>query len=304
MGEYVLETNNLTKIYSRNKAVNNLSLKIRKGDIYGFIGKNGAGKTTAIKLIVGLARPTEGDIKLFGESDVAAGRKKIGVVIENPAYYPFMSAKQNLEVQRIMKGVNDPKVTEEILNIVGLKDVGNKKVKNFSLGMKQRLGIGLALVGDPEFLLLDEPINGLDPTGIKEVRDLILKLNKEAGITVLISSHILGELSKMCNSYGVINNGELVAQVTREELEETVKPSIELVVNNPEKAVSVFKEELGIETIEVSGNELYVYGANDRFADITACLERNDIILQSISKQHVDYEDYFINLMEGEKVNG
>ncbi len=303
MSEYVLETSNLTKVYSRKAAVDSLDLKIRKGDIYGFIGKNGAGKTTAIKLVVGLAKATKGTIKLFGSDNLAQGRQKIGVVIENPAYYPYMSAKQNLEVQRIMKGVKDPKVIEEILDIVGLKEAGNKKVKNFSLGMKQRLGIALALVGDPEFLLLDEPINGLDPTGIREIRDLIIKLNKEAGITVLISSHILGELNKMCTAYGVISDGKLVSQISRDELEQSVNPFIELVVNDPEKAVNAFKEELGITDIVVDGSTLSIYGANDRILEITSCLEHNDIILQSISKHHADYEDYFINLMEGEKVN-
>jgi len=304
MNEYVLETNNLTKIYSRKKAADNLDLKIRKGDIYGFIGKNGAGKTTAIKLIVGLIQANGGSIKLFGSENLAEGRQKIGVVIENPAYYPYMSAKQNLEVQRLMKGVKDSKVTDEILNIVGLKDVGRKKVRDFSLGMKQRLGIGLALIGDPEFLILDEPINGLDPKGIKEIRDLIIKLNKEAGITVLISSHILGELSKMCNSYGVISEGKLVSQTTKEELDTYIKPAVKLRVNNPEKAIEAIKTELEISEIESEGNDLYVYGVAERFSELTSCLEKNDIIVESIYNQQGNYEDYFINLMEGGKNNG
>ena len=227
MSEYVLQTHELTKTYARKNAVDHINLKIRKGDIYGFIGKNGAGKTTTIKMIVGLSNPTSGEIELFGSTDLNEGRKRIGTVIENPALYPYLSARQNIEVQRIMKGVTDKSITDDLLEIVGLKDTGRKKAKNFSLGMKQRLAIALALVGDPEFLLLDEPINGLDPTGIKDIRELILKLNREAGITVLISSHILGELAKISTSYGVISNGVLIEQFTAEELKNNGKQSRE-----------------------------------------------------------------------------
>ena len=186
MSEYILETSGLTKTYGRKKAVDNVDLKIRKGDIYGFVGRNGAGKTTVIKLIAGLAAPREGVITLF-DGKLSEGRKKLGVVIENPAYYPYMTARQNMEVQALMKGVKDNLIIGEILEKVGLSDTGKKKVKNFSLGMKQRLGIALALIGEPEFLVLDEPINGLDPMGIREIRDLIVSLSRDSGITVLIS---------------------------------------------------------------------------------------------------------------------
>ena len=177
MSEYILETRDLTKVYSKKVAVNNVNLSIRKGDIYGFIGKNGAGKTTTIKMIAGLAHPTSGEIKLFGSGDLAEGRKKIGTIVESPAIYPYMTARQNIEVQCMMRGVEDKKVVDQLLEIVDLKDAGKKKAQKFSLGMKQRLAIALALVGSPELLLLDEPINGLDPSGIKAVRELILKLN-------------------------------------------------------------------------------------------------------------------------------
>ncbi len=303
MSDYVLETNGLSKVYGRKKAVNNLDLKVRKGDIYGFIGRNGAGKTTAIKLVAGLAKPSEGVINLFDSSNLSEGRKKIGVVIENPTYYPYMSARQNMEVQALMKGVKDIKAIDYILESVGLADTKNKKVKNFSLGMKQRLGIAFALVGDPEFLILDEPINGLDPMGIKEIRDLIIKLNKESGITVLISSHILGELSKMCTAYGVISNGELISQVTEEELQNLVKPFVRIKTNNPEKAADLIKSELKISDIEIKSGYIYVYEGIDRLIEMNILLENNEIIVESISKQEGNYEDYFISLMEGDNAN-
>ena len=295
MSEYILETNGLSKSFSRKKAVDNIDLKIRKGDIYGFIGKNGAGKTTAIKLISGLIKSDEGIIRLFDSDNLAEGRKKIGVVIENPAYYPYMSAYQNIEVQRKMKGVKDPQVTNHLLEVVGLSDTKNKKVKNFSLGMKQRLGI------EPEFLILDEPINGLDPMGIKEIRNLILKLKEESGISVLISSHILGELSKMCTAYGVITQGKLTTQIRQEELKELVKPFINVEVDNLEEAKKVI--ELGFEgaRIEIEGNNLHIYEISDKFMEINTVLIQNNISVRSISKQDGNYEDYFISLMEGEQ---
>ena len=280
MSEYVLQTHDLTKTYARKNAVDHINLKIRKGDIYGFIGKNGAGKTTTIKMIVGLSNPTSGEIELFGSTDLNEGRKRIGTVIENPALYPYLTARQNIEAQRIMKGVTDKSITDDLLEIVGLKDTGRKKAKNFSLGMKQRLAIALALVGDPEFLLLDEPINGLDPTGIKDIRELILKLNREAGITVLISSHILGELAKISTSYGIISNGALIEQFTAEELKNRVRDCLKITVNNPEKAVSVLKDSLGISDIQVEGNSIRVYEMLDKSVDINSILESNDIIVQ------------------------
>lgn len=303
MSEYVLQTHDLTKTYARKNAVDHINLKIRKGDIYGFIGKNGAGKTTTIKMIVGLSNPTSGEIELFGSTDLNEGRKRIGTVIENPALYPYLTARQNIEAQRIMKGVTDKSITDDLLEIVGLKDTGRKKAKNFSLGMKQRLAIALALVGDPEFLLLDEPINGLDPTGIKDIRELILKLNREAGITVLISSHILGELAKISTSYGIISNGALIEQFTAEELKNRVRDCLKITVNNPEKAVSVLKDSLGISDIQVEGNSIRVYEMLDKSVDINSILESNDIIVQFFEKETGDYENEFIKLMEGGNKN-
>ncbi len=299
MSEYVLETNNLTKVYSKTKALDNLNLKIRKSDIYGFIGNNGAGKSTAIKLIAGLISPSEGEIKLFGDMSLNEARKKIGVVVEGPAFYPYMSARQNIQVQCMLKNITDGTVVDELLKLVGLDSAGNKKAKNFSLGMKQRLGIALALVGDPEFLILDEPINGLDPMGIREFRELLVKLNQQVGITILISSHILGELSKMCTAYGVINNGILVSQITAEELKEKIKPVIKLTVNNPEKTIEILSQNLNINNFELKNNVINIYDSSDRYLEIINSIEKENIIIQSVTKEEADYEDYFIQLMQG-----
>lgn len=213
----ILRTNHLTKHYGHHTAVHDLSMTIHQGDIYGFIGKNGAGKTTLIRIIAGLAAPDDGQILLFGKPDLLKGRKRIGTVIESPALYPGMTARENMIAQCKLQNADLSQI-EPILKLVGLHDTGKKKAKQFSLGMKQRLAIGLALIGNPEFLLLDEPTNGLDPEGIREIRELILKLNKDRKITVLISSHILGELSKLATRYGIIHEGRLLEEFTENEL--------------------------------------------------------------------------------------
>ena len=214
----VLKTSQLTKTYSSKQVVKELSMTIQQGDIYGFIGKNGAGKTTLIRMIAGLATPSSGSIELFGSSDLVKERAKIGTVIESPALFPNMTARENLITQCRIANVKDLRVVDETLELVGLSNTGKKKAKNFSLGMLQRLAIAIALIGDPEFLILDEPTNGLDPEGIKEIRDLILHLNQKKHITVLISSHILSELSKFATRYGIIHNGSLIEEFTEEEL--------------------------------------------------------------------------------------
>lgn len=213
----ILRTNHVTKRYGSRPVVSDLSMTIHKGDIYGFIGKNGAGKTTLIRMITGLAAPSDGNMLLFGKPDLLEGRKKIGTVIESPAFYPGMTARENLTAQCRLQGEDSAQV-DEILALVGLDDTGKKKARNFSLGMRQRLAIAIALIGTPELLILDEPTNGLDPEGIKEIRELILKLNKEKDITVLISSHILGELSKFATRYGIIHQGRLIEEFTEDEL--------------------------------------------------------------------------------------
>ena len=218
MEQVILKTNHLTKRYGHRAVVENLSMTIYKGDIYGFIGKNGAGKTTLIRMVTGLAAPSDGSIQLFGSGSLLEGRRRIGTVIEAPAFYPGMTARENIVAFSKLQGLHDFSHTEDLLELVGLSHTGKKKCRNFSLGMKQRLAIAIALIGDPELLILDEPTNGLDPEGMKEVRDLILKLNQEKGITVLVSSHILGELSKFATRYGIIHHGKLIEEFTEEDL--------------------------------------------------------------------------------------
>ena len=218
MEQVILKTNRLTKRYGHRAVVENLSMTIYKGDIYGFIGKNGAGKTTLIRMVTGLAAPSDGSIQLFGNGSLLEGRRRIGTVIEAPAFYPGMTARENIVAFSKLQGLHDFSHTEDLLKLVGLTHTGKKKCRNFSLGMKQRLAIAIALIGDPELLILDEPTNGLDPEGMKEVRDLILKLNQEKGITVLVSSHILGELSKFATRYGIIHHGKLIEEFTEEDL--------------------------------------------------------------------------------------
>lgn len=210
--DYVLKTEHLTKVYGKQKAVNQVSVRVKKGAIYGFIGKNGAGKTTFMKMVAGLAPQTEGTIELFGSKDLENQRKRIGSLIENPGVYANMTARENLEVIRRSFGIPEKQTVDDTLAFVGLAGNNKKKVKNFSMGMKQRLGLAISLLGNPDFLILDEPMNGLDPEGIKEIRELLLKLNRERGITILISSHILGELSKMATHYGIIKDGILVEE--------------------------------------------------------------------------------------------
>lgn len=216
--DVILQTKNLTKKYGNKIVVDHVSMTICKGDIYGFIGKNGAGKTTLIRMVCGLAKPTIGNLSLFGSDHLVENRAKLGTVIESPALFPNMTARENLIVQCKLQNITDLRKIDEILELVGLHDTNKKKAKNFSLGMRQRLAIAIALIGEPELLILDEPTNGLDPEGIKEIRELIVHLNQARGLTVLISSHILGELSKFATRYGIIHKGKLIEELTEEDL--------------------------------------------------------------------------------------
>ena len=216
--DVILQTKNLTKKYGNKIVVDHVSMTICKGDIYGFIGKNGAGKTTLIRMVCGLAKPTIGNLSLFGSDHLVENRAKLGTVFESPALFPNMTARENLIVQCKLQNITDLRKIDEILELVGLHDTNKKKAKNFSLGMRQRLAIAIALIGEPELLILDEPTNGLDPEGIKEIRELIVHLNQAKGLTVLISSHILGELSKFATRYGIIHKGKLIEELTEEDL--------------------------------------------------------------------------------------
>jgi ABC-2 type transport system ATP-binding protein len=305
MKELVLKTKNITKHYKDKVAVDRVNITIEKGDIYGLIGRNGAGKTTLIRMITSLTSIDSGEIELFGEVDqgkLNICRKRIGAVIETPALYPNLSAKENLEYYRILKGIPKKKAVEEVLKIVGLSDVGKKKFKNFSLGMKQRLGIALALLNNPDFIILDEPINGLDPMGIVELRETFKRLNEEYGITLLISSHILNELSLIANRYGIINNGKLINELTSDELNEKCQRCLHIKVDNMAKTVGILETELNTTKYKViNDNELRVYDYLHDPSEVTLKLVTQGIRLYTIKEVGDTLEQYFISLVGEDK---
>lgn len=300
MEEYVLRTFDLTKTFSGKPAVDRVNLNVRKGDIYGFIGRNGAGKTTLMRMVAGLAGPTAGGVELFGTPDLKAGRIRTGCAIESPALYPNLTAAQNLEICRKLLGIPEKQAAQRVLEIVGLLDTGNKKTRNFSLGMKQRLAIAIALLGNPDFLILDEPINGLDPTGIKEMRDLFVRLRRDHGITILISSHILGELSKIATRYGIINKGVLVDEFSAEELENRCRRCLRIQVDDVKRAVYVIETILGTTNYDVlPENVVRLFEFLDEAGRVNTELSKNDVVVESISVAGQDLEGYFMELMGG-----
>ena len=254
--EYILTTDNLTKIYGEKRAADSVSLHIKKGDVYGLIGRNGAGKTTILKMICGLSTPTSGSVTFAGKTgaELSVEMKKIGSLIESPGLFPKMSAYQNVKIKCILYGKNDKEYINSLLKQVGLENVGKKPAQSFSLGMKQRLGIALALVGEPEFIVLAEPINGLDPQGIAEMREIIHNLSKERGMTVIVSSHILDELSKVADAFGIINDGKLIDEFTSEELEYRCNKYVLLKTGDIEKSRKVLAD-MGISAYEVLEND-------------------------------------------------
>ena len=296
--ETVLRTVGLTKRFGRASAVDHVSMTVNKGDIYGFIGKNGAGKTTFMRVVLGLSAPTEGTVELFGGLSPEEAGKKIGALIEAPGIFPHCTAKENMKRFAILKDEDESKI-DGVLDFVGLGDVGNKKAGKFSLGMKQRLGIAIAMLGDPELLILDEPVNGLDPTGMKEIRDLILRLNREKGITVLISSHLLDELSKIVTRYGIINNGVLVDEIDASEMKAKTGHRLIIVVDDVEKAVSLLEKEVGKDSIGINGHAIGLSSGLDRTAELNALLVKNGVAVSSLSVKTDGLEKYFI-----EKVGG
>ncbi len=299
--EYLLTTKNLSKQYGRQKAVDRVSLHVRKGEIYGLIGRNGAGKTTLLRMISGLAAVSEGEISLFGKTGREAGalRERIGVLIENPGVYANMSAYENLKIKCIAMGANAKDEIEKVLKIVGLEDTGKKHVRNFSLGMKQRLGIALALIGNPDLVILDEPINGLDPQGIAEMREVLEMLNREHGITFIISSHILEELSKIATKYGIIHKGALLQELTREELLERCGEYIELQTPDTERACTVI-EEIGITRYKVvDAGIIQIYERLQESSGIVLRLAEHGIQIKGITVKNEALEDYYLNLTGG-----
>ena len=301
MSELLLQTRALTKQYGRHRAVDQVSMHIKKGAIYGFIGRNGAGKTTTLRMISGLASPMSGEIEMFGcrGRKLSRIRSRVGCLIEGPGLYGSMSARDNLKMKSMLLGVYKRGYEEELLDIVGLGGVGKKPVKRYSLGMKQRLGIALALVGEPDLLVLDEPINGLDPQGIAEVRDTVLKLNRERNMTILISSHILEELSKIATDYGIIHNGTLLQELTNEELMEKCSERLEVTLDDPERAVPVM-DRLGIKRYQVADREhIYIFERLEESAALNMAFAKAGIPVRGISVTNEELETYFLKLTGG-----
>lgn len=300
--EYVLTTNALTKCYGHFKALDGLSMHVPKGAIYGFVGKNGAGKTTLIRLICGLQRPTTGDYYLYGNSshrkEIACSRRRMGAVVETPSIYLDLSAEDNLRQQYLILGRPSFDGIPQLLELVGLADTGKKKAKNFSLGMRQRLGIAVALAGDPDFLVLDEPVNGLDPQGIVEMRELILKLNREKQITVLISSHILDELSRLATHYGFIDHGHIVKEISAEDLEAACRKCICVEVTSTETLAYVL-DQLGIEYSVNSDTQADIYGTI-RISELVMRLAKEQCEVIRIHERDESLESYYIRLIGGD----
>lgn len=304
MMEYVLQTEALTKVYGKARVVKEVDMHVERGSIYGFIGKNGAGKTTFMRMVAGLAAPASGSMTLFGSKELEKQRVRIGTLIESPGIYPGMTARENLEILRLSLGITEKGRVEEMLLMAGLSDAGKKKVKHFSMGMKQRLGIAIAMLRNPDFLILDEPINGLDPAGIKEIRDLILKLNREKQITILISSHILGELSKIATHYGIIREGALIEEFEAKELELRCRRCQKLSVDNTEQAARILEEVLHISNFDVpKPGPIRVFERLEDLAETNRVLVQNGIALSESYLAGQDLEGYFMELL-GNDGNG
>lgn len=301
--EYVLTAENLCKTYKNFKALNNLTMHVPKGAIYGFVGKNGAGKTTLIRLICGLQRPTSGSYTLYGTKNndkaIVGIRRRMGAVVETPSIYLDLTAEDNLKEQYRILGLPSYDGLNDLLTLVGLENTGKKKAKNFSLGMRQRLGIAIALAGDPDFLVLDEPINGLDPQGIIEIRELILKLNREQQITVLISSHILDELSKLATHYGFIDSGRMVKEISAEALEAACKKCTRLTVSDTKPLTSVL-DRMHISYEIISETEADIFG-KIALSQLVAALSKENCEVISAAEKDESLESYYINLVGGER---
>ncbi len=299
--EYILTTENLGKQYRHFKALSGLTMHVPKGAIYGFVGRNGAGKTTLIRLVCGLQEPTSGSFRLYGvkntDQRIVRARRRMGAVVETPSIYLDMTAEENLKQQYLVLGLPSFDGIPQLLKLVGLEHTGKKKAKNFSLGMKQRLGIAIALAGDPDFLILDEPTNGLDPQGIIEMRELILRLNREKQITVLISSHILDELSRLATHYGIIDGGHMVKEVSAEELEKTCRKCMRMEVTRVSALARVL-DGMGIEYKILSETQADVY-ARVNISKLTLALAKEDCEILSLEEKDESLESYFVSLVGG-----
>jgi ABC-2 type transport system ATP-binding protein len=305
MEQTIFEAKGLTKKYRETLALDHISFTLKRGEIYGFIGENGAGKTTTMRLITGLSFPTSGRMALFGKSgekELQKQRARIGCTVEEPALYKNMTAEQNLEAQRIQRGIPDKTCIPETLKLVGLSDTGRKTVRHFSLGMRQRLAIAMALLGSPEFLILDEPINGLDPSGIVEIRELMKKLNRERGITILVSSHILSELYQTATRYILLHKGHVLEELTQQELDEKCKRHIAIKTNDAAKAATVLESALHTANFQVMPDgAIQLYDHLDDTESVARVLSKAGLLVTGLSLAGDSLEDYFLHRIGGKK---
>ncbi len=301
MKKLVLKTKKLTKKYKDFTALDNANITINKGDIYGLIGRNGAGKTTLMKIITTLTNKTSGEFYLFNKDDsnLSETKRRIGCLIENPAFFENLTAYQNLKYYAIQKGIANYSQIDKVLDLVKLSDSKNKKFKNFSLGMKQRLGIAFAMLDNPDFVILDEPINGLDPIGISELRDTLKKLNEESDITMLISSHILSELYLLANKFCFIEKGKIIKELTKEELDTECSRAIVIKTNEVKETCLVLESVLNTKNYKViDKNEIRLYDYLDNSGKVNKVLAKNDIDVISIYESGVSLEDYFKSIVK------
>ncbi len=301
MSEIIIDVKNLDKQYMKQKAVDNASFQIKEGMICGLIGPNGAGKTTIMKMLGGLVLPTGGSLEIYGAGDengLAHARSRMSFMIETPYAKEKLSARENLEKQRLQKGIPDKNRIDEVLEIVGLTDVGKKPVKNFSLGMRQRLGIANALMTKPEIMVLDEPVNGLDPEGIVEIRELLLKLNREEHITILISSHILSELSLLCTDYLFINKGKLLQAVSADELKKLCREFYRISTDNNPLAAAILENQLGITQFDVDKDgSIRLYEQLENMHTISKTLFENGVVPVVLHINEANLEQYYMNMV-------
>lgn len=298
MAEIIVSAENLTKHYRKINALNNFHMEVHRGDVYGFVGKNGAGKTTLLRILTGRSRQTSGKIELFGKSDrndLDIQRGRIGSIIETPAFYPGMTAKDNLEVLRLQMDISGKGCISDALKMVGLEEVSSKKVKDFSLGMKQRLGLAMALFGNRELLVLDEPVNGLDPEGIVGFREILKKLNVEFGVTILISSHFLGELSQIATCYGFIHAGKMMEEISAKELQEKSESYLVIRVDNAKKAAAILEKALPEYRIEIiTEMKLHVHNFSGETELIMKTLINADITVKELKAYNDGLENYYM----------
>jgi len=296
--DYILETRQLTKKFGNKLAVDHVDMHVKKGDIYGLIGKNGAGKTTIMRMMLSLCFPSSGEIYMFGEKNIGKSSLRVGSLIEAPGIYKSYSAYDNLKQFCILYGIGES-IIEPVLRIVGLADTGSKKAGQFSLGMKQRLGIAISLLAEPELIILDEPVNGLDPAGIKDVRDLIISLNREKGVTFIISSHLLDELSKMVTRYGIIHNGCLMEELEAEELERRGGHQMFITTSDPLKSADLLAQVIPPQDITIDGNRVIINSHFENSAQFNKLLVENGIWVSSLELKSESAEDYFMHMTGG-----